>query len=146
MAAGDSVENAVDNYYQLHVSSDGTTFEKIPLLTEAGFPDQEKMLDDITPTDSRITINAVVDFKESTTLEFTYVYDPSNAQHQLLQTSFDANTPLHWRFVFVNAPTLSREFKGFLSNLTPNTDDPRQKTRMTGTLTITSLPATYTVE
>ena len=140
-----AVENLVDNYYQLHVSSDATAYDKIEHLTEAGFPDQEKMLDDVTATDDRITINAVIDFKESSTIEFTYVYDPDSTQHQLLQTSFDANTELDWRFVFVNAPTLSREFKGFLSNLTPATDDPRQKTRMNGTLTITSLPATYTV-
>ncbi|MBZ1392296.1 hypothetical protein [Psychrobacter pacificensis] len=135
-----SVENLVDNYYQLHVSEDATAYNKIEHLTEAGFPDQEKMLDDVTPTDARITINAVVDFKESSAIEFTYVYDPDNAQHQLLQTSFDANTELNWQFVFVNAPTLSREFKGFLSNLTPSTDDPRQKTRMNGTITITSVP------
>ena len=136
-----SVENLVDNYYQLHVSEDATAYNKIEHLTEAGFPDQEKMLDDVTPTDAKITINAVVDFKESSAIEFTYVYDPNSAQHQLLQTSFDANTELDWRFVFVNAPTLSREFKGFLSNLTPATDDPRQKTRMNGTITITSVPA-----
>ena len=136
-----SVENLVDNYYQLHVSGDAMEYNKIEHLTEAGFPDQEKMLDYVTATDDRITINAVVDFKESSAIEFTYVYDPDSAQHQLLQTSFDANTELDWRFVFVNAPTLSREFKGFLSNLTPSTDDPRQKTRMNGTITITSVPA-----
>lgn len=135
-----AVENLVDNYYQLHVSSDALAFNKITHLTEAGFPTQEKMLDDITSTDDRITVNAVVDFRENSTLEFTYVYDPSDLQHQSLQTAFDANTELDWRFVFVNAPSLSREFKGFLSNLTPDTDDPRQKTRMSGTITITSVP------
>lgn len=140
-----SVENLVDNYYQLHVSEDGTAFNKIDHLTEAGFPNQEKMLDDVTPTDAKITINAVVDFRESSTLEFTYVYDPINVQHDALQTAFDTNSELDWRFVFVNAPDLSREFKGFLSNLTPATDDPRQKTRMTGTITITSVPKTYVV-
>lgn len=139
-----AVENLVDNYYQLHVSSDGTAFDKIAHVTEAGFPSQEKMLDDVTSTDDRTTINAVVDFRENSTLEFTYVYDPDDVQHTLLQTSFDANTELDWRFVFVNASGLSREFKGFLSNLTPATDDPRQKTRMNGTLTITSVPTTYT--
>jgi hypothetical protein len=139
-----SVENLVDNYYQLHASEDATTFDKINHLTEAGFPSQEKMLDDVTPTDARTTINAVVDFRENSTIEFTYVYDPDDTQHQLLQTSFDTNTELDWRFVFVNAPKLSRGFKGFLSNLTPATDDPRQKTRMNGTLTITSVPEPFT--
>ena len=138
-----AVENLVDNYYQLHVSQDGAIYNKIEHLTEAGFPDQEKMLDDVTSTDDRITINAVVDFKESSTIEFTYVYDPANVEHIALQAAFDANTELDWRFVFVNAPTLSREFKGFLSNLTPATDDPRQKTRMNGTITITSVPTTF---
>lgn len=135
-----AVENLVDNYYQLHVSEDGTEFTKIDHVTEAGFPSQEKMLDDVTSTDDKTTINAVVDFRENSTIEFTYVYDPENVQHTLLQTSFDANTELTWRFVFVNASGLSREFEGLLSNLTPATDDPRQKTRITGAITITSVP------
>ena len=50
------------------------------------------MLNLVTATDDRITINAVIDFKESSTIEFTYVYDAANVEHIALQAAFDANT------------------------------------------------------
>lgn len=135
-----SAENLVDNFYQLHVSEDSTLFNKIAFLKEAGFPSGEKTLDDVTSTDDRIQIQAVVDFKENSSIDFTYALDPNDTQHTLLQTAFDANNELHFRFIFVENSGLSREFTGLLSKLTPLTDDPRQKTRMEGTIVITCEP------
>lgn len=141
-----AVENLVDAYYTLSVSTDSTTFNKIKHLQMCEPPVSEKMLDEVTATDDKRTVKAVVDFAEDSEIEFEYVLDPTDAQHTALQTAYDANTELTWQFKFVNASALSREFKGMISKLTPETDDTKKKIRMKGTITITNEPsATLTV-
>ena len=136
-----AVENLVDNYYQLHVSTDdGSTFTKVAHLLRADPPINEKLLDDVTATDDRHTVMAVVDFRENTEIEASIVYDPTDTTHQAIQTAFDDNLEYEWQLKFVEATGLSRQFKAMVSKLSPDTDTANQKTRLNMTLTITSLP------
>ena len=135
-----AVDNLVDAYYTLHVSTDGLTFDKVKHLQKCDQPTSEKTLDDVTPTDAKRTVKAVVDFTEDSVIDFEFVLDPAVVQHLAIQAAYDDNTELTWQFKFTNAPTLSREFKGMVSKLTPSTDDTKKKIRMQGTITITSEP------
>ena len=141
-----AVQNLVDAYYTLHVSTEGTTFNKIEHLTSAEPPTSEKTMDDVTATDDKRTIKAVVDFTEDSEIEFEYVLDPTNTEHTAIQTAFDDNSELTFQFKFTNAPTLSREFKGMVSKLTPSTDDTKKKIRMSGTIVITTEPSATLTE
>ena len=141
-----AVDNLVDAYYTLHVSTDGTTFKKVEYLQNCDPVAEEKTLDDVTPTDAKRTVKAVVEFTEDSDIDFEYVLEPTNTEHLAIQAAYDDNTELTWQFKFTNAPTLSREFKGMVSKLTPSTNDTKKKIRMMGTITITSEPtATLTV-
>lgn len=135
-----AVDNLVDAYYTLHVSTDGLTFDKVKHLQKCDPLTSEKTLDDVTPTDAKRTVKAVVDFTEDSEIDFEFVLDPADVQHLAIQAAYDDNTELTWQFKFTNAPTLSREFKGMVSKLTPSTDDTKKKIRMQGTITITSEP------
>ncbi len=135
-----AVDNLVDAYYTLHVSTDGLTFDKVKHLQKCDPPTSEKTLDDVTPTDAKRTVKAVVDFTEDSEIDFEFVLDPADVQHLAIQAAYDDNTELTWQFKFTNAPTLSREFKGMVSKLMPSTDDTKKKIRMQGTITITSEP------
>jgi len=135
-----AVENLVDAYYTLNVSTEGATFTKVKHLISCEPPTSEKTLDDVTATDDKRTVKAVVDFTEDSEIEFEFVLDPADVTHLAIQAAYEANTELEWQFKFVNAPTLSRQFKGMISKLTPSTDDTKKKVRMMGTITITSEP------
>lgn len=135
-----AVDNLVDAYYTLHVSTDGLTFDKLKHLQKCDPPTSDKTLDDVTPTDAKRTVKAVVDFTEDSEIDFEFVLDPADVQHLAIQAAYDDNTELTWQFKFTNAPTLSREFKGMVSKLKPSTDDTKKKIRMMGTITITSEP------
>lgn len=135
-----AVDNLVDAYYTLHVSTDSLTFNKVKHLQKCDPPTSEKTLDDVTPTDAKRTVKAVVDFTEDSEIDFELALDPADVQHLAIQAAYDDNTELTWQFKFTNAPTLSREFKGMVSKLTPSTDDTKKKIRMMGTITITSEP------
>ena len=136
-----AVENLVDSFYQLYVSTDGAVFNKVKHLQKCEPPKQEKTLDEVTATDDRRTVKAVVDFTEDSEIEFEYVLDPTDAQHTAIQSAFDDGTDLTWQLKFVEASGLSREFKGMVSKLTPSADDKKKKIRMIGTITITSEPS-----
>lgn len=135
-----AVENLVDAYYTLNVSEAGTTFAKTKHLLSCEPPTSEKTLDNVTATDDKRTVKAVVDFTEDSEIDFEFALDPDNTEHLLIQAAYADNTELTWQFKFTNAPTLSREFKGMVSKLTPQTDDTKKKIRMMGTITITNEP------
>lgn len=135
-----SVENLVDSFYQLLVSSTESGFKKVKHLQKCEPPTSEKTLDDVTATDDKRTVKAVVDFTEDSEIEFEFVLDPADEQHILIQSAYEENTELNWQYKLVKATGLSRQFKGMVSKLTPNTDDNKKKVRMTGTITITSDP------
>lgn len=135
-----AVENLVDSFYQLLVSEDGSAFNKVKHLQKCDPPASEKVLDEVTSTDDTRTVKAVVNFTEDSEIEFEYVLDPQDSQHTLIQRAFDENLELSWQYKVVQAAALSREFKGMVSKLTPNTDDNKKKVRMVGTITITTEP------
>ena len=135
-----AVENLVDAYYTLNVSTEGATFTKVKHLISCEPPPSEKKLDDVTTTDDKRTVKAVVDFTEDSEIDFEYALNQEDPTHLAIQAAYDANTELEWQFKFVNAPTLSRQFKGIVSKLTPQTDDTKKKIRMMSTITITSEP------
>lgn len=141
-----SVENLVDSFYQLLVSSTESEFKKVKRLQKCEPPASEKTLDDVTATDDKRTVKAVVDFTEDSEIEFEFVLDPTDEQHLLIQSAHEDNTELNWQYKFVKATGLSRQFKGTVSKLTPNTDDNKKKLRMTGTITITSDPTKVLAE
>ena len=74
-----NVANLVDSFYQLFVSTDGEDFKKVEHLTKCSVPSDEKVLDDVTATDDKRTIKAVVDFKEESDIELEFVVDPEDA-------------------------------------------------------------------
>nr|WP_315041311.1 hypothetical protein [uncultured Moraxella sp.] len=132
-----AVENMVDSFYQLHVSKDGQAFTKLAHLTSCGVPNEAKVLDDVTATDDKRTVQAVVDFKEESELEFEYVLEPRDATQQMVQDAFDAGTELTFQIKFVNIASESRQFKGLIAELTTDNEDTKKKLRKKGKISIT---------
>lgn len=133
-----AVENLVDGFYALYVSEAGTDFTKVSHLQKATPPSDEKVLDDVTATDDKRTVKAVVDFKENGEIEFEYVLDPQDAGQKLIQKAFDGNKELTFAIKYVNLPAESKKFKGLVGELTTDNDDPKKKLRKKGKITITS--------
>lgn len=138
MSETNTVENTKDSFYQLFVSSTGasSSFKKLERLLKCGVPSEAKTLDDITATDDRRQINAVVDFKENSEIELEYVLLPNDTVHQLMQTAFESGDEVHFQIKFVEA-TESRQFKGIISELTTDAEDTKKKIRKKGKIVIT---------
>ena len=132
------VENLVDSFYTLHISATGTDFKKVEHLQKCDHPTDEKTLDDVTATDDTRTIKAAVNFKEDSEIEFEYILDPTDAVHQLIQTSFDGNKELHFQLKYTVATGESRQFKGTISKLATDNSDTKKKLRKTGWIAFTS--------
>lgn len=134
-----SVENTKDSFYQLFVSANNESgsYKKIERLTSCGVPSDAKVLDDVTATDDRRQVNAVVDFKENGEIEFEYVLIPDDAVHQQLQTAFDSAKELYFQIKFIEATGESRQFKGIISELTTDAEDTKKKLRKKGKISIT---------
>lgn len=139
-----SIDKTKDAFYSLHVALastkplTGASFKKVERLMSCGMPNEAKVTDDITATDDRRTINAVVDFKESSELEFEYVLVQDDTTHALLQTSFENGAELVFQIKFAEIPSESRQFKGIISELTTNADDVKKKLRKKGKIVMTS--------
>ncbi len=139
-----SVDKAKDSFYTLHVASANTnpltaaSFKKVERLTSCGMPNEAKVTDDITSTDDRRTVSAVVDFKEGGEIEFEYVLLQDDTTHALLQTSFESGAELVFQLKFAEMPSESRQFKGIISELTTNADDTKKKLRKKGKIVMTS--------
>lgn len=132
-----NVANLVDSFYQLFVSTDGEDFKKVEHLTKCSVPSDEKVLDDVTATDDKRTIKAVVDFKEESEIEFEFVVDPEDAAQKLVQKAFDDGLELHFQLKFVKASSESRKFTGLISKLSVDNEDTKKKLRKTATIAIT---------
>lgn len=132
-----NVANLVDSFYQLFVSTDGEDFKKVEHLTKCSVPSDEKVLDDVTATDDKRTIKAVVDFKEESEIEFEFVVDPEDAAQKQVQKAFDDGSELHFQLKFVKASSESRKFTGLISKLSVDNEDTKRKLRKTATIAIT---------
>lgn len=132
-----NVANLLDSFYTLPVSTTEDDFKKVEHLQKCAVPTEEKVMDEVTATDDKRAVKAVVDFKEESEIEFEYALDPKDTTHQLLQTSFEGGKELHWQLKYVVATGESRQFKGIISKLTTDNSDQKKKIRKTGTITIT---------
>lgn len=139
MSETNTVENTKDSFYQLFVSATGesSSFKKLERLLKCGVPSEAKTLDDITATDDRRQINAVVDFKENSEIELEYVLLPEDTVHQLMQTAFESGDEVHFQIKFIEATSESRQFKGIISELTTDAEDTKKKIRKKGKIVIT---------
>ena len=109
----------ISNKYKLKL-------QKIERLTSCGVPSEAKVLDDITATDDRRQVNAVVDYKENSEVEFEYVLLPEDETHKLLQKSFESGRELYFQLKFMEATSESRQFKGIIAELTTDAEDTKK--------------------
>ena len=137
-------DQSVDSFYQLKYSTDGTAFKKVPKLQDADPPSRKKTLDDVTATDDHVKVEEPVDFYEGGELKAEIAYIESDADHKALKAAYDAGTELHWQYVFTQAPSLSQQFKGRISDWTPK-KDAKKKLRIEMAITMTTRPTNVTV-
>ncbi|AKG09370.1 hypothetical protein AAX05_03355 [Moraxella bovoculi] len=137
--------SSADSFYQLHYSTDGKVFKKVPKLQNADPPPKKKTVDDITPTDSHVKIEEPVNFYEGSEIKFSYAHIEGNADHTALKKAYDDNTELTWQFRFVDAPSLNQQFKGRITDMTPSLDKAK-KMRMECTLSMTDKPVAITAD
>lgn len=132
-----NVANLTDSFYTLSVSSDGENFTKVEHLQKCAVPTDEKVMDEVTATDDKRTVKAVVDFKEESEIEFEFVHEPADEGQKLINTAFEAGTELNFKLEFVKATSEGRKFKGIISKLSIDNEDTKKKLRKTGTISIT---------
>lgn len=133
-----AVANLADGFYSLHVKTTPSgQFAKIDHLQKCDPPTEEKVRDEVTATDDTQKIEVTVNFKEFSEIEFEYVLDSKNATHTALQKAYDDDAEVEFQFKFTHVPSENRQFKGKISKLTVDGDDPKKKLRKKGTITIT---------
>ena len=137
-------DQSVDSFYQLKYSTDGTAFKKVPKLQQADPPPRKKTLDEVTATDDHIKVEEPVDFYEGGEIKAEIAYIESDTDHKALKAAYDAGTELTWQYIFTNAPSLSQQFKGRISDWTPKTDT-KKKLRIEMAITMTTQPTNVTV-
>ena len=127
-----------DSQHILKISTDdGTTFIKVPLLTNIDMIDQKKSIDEITTTDARNTHKVVVDFTEVNDLAFELVYKPTDPQHVKLKAAYDNNEVVQCEIHFDDAAVSGYAFDGMISEFS-NVTDPKKKLRKKGSIVIGS--------
>lgn len=131
------VANLLDSFYTLSVSNDGRTFKKVEHLQKCGVPTEEKVMDDVTATDDRRTVKAVIDFKEESEIEFELVHEPQDEGQVIINNAFKSGAELTFKLEFTKATSESRQFKGIISKLSLDNEDTKKKLRKTGTISIT---------
>lgn len=132
-----NVANLLDSFYTLSVSSDGQTFKKVEHLQKCGVPTEEKVMDEVTATDDRRTVKAVIDFKEESEIEFELVHEPQDEGQTIINAAFKSGAELTFKLEFAKAASESRQFKGIISKLSLDNEDTKKKLRKTGTISIT---------
>ena len=137
-------DQSVDSFYQLKYSTDGTAYKKVPKLQNADPPPRKKTLDEVTATDDHVKVEEPVDFYEGGEIKAEIAYIESDPDHVALKAAYDAGTELNWQYIFTQAPSLSQQFKGRISDWTPKTDT-KKKLRIEMAITITTQPTNVTV-
>lgn len=132
-----NVANLLDSFYTLSVSTTEDDFKKVEHLQKCGVPTEEKVMDEVTATDDKRTVKAVVDFKEESEIEFEFVHEPSDEGQKIINTAFESGAELNFKLEFVKATSEGRKFKGIISKLTLDNEDTKKKLRKTGTISIT---------
>lgn len=132
-----NVANLLDSFYTLSVSTTEDDFKKVEHLQKCAVPTEEKVMDEVTATDDKRTVKAVVDFKEESEIEFEFVHEPNDEGQKIINTAFESGTELNFKLEFVKATSEGRKFKGIISKLTLDNEDTKKKLRKTGTISIT---------
>lgn len=132
-----NVANLLDSFYTLSVSTTEDDFKKVEHLQKCGVPTEEKVMDEVTATDDKRTVKAVVDFKEESEIEFEFVHEPNDEGQKIINTAFESGVELNFKLEFVKATSEGRKFKGIISKLTLDNEDTKKKLRKTGTISIT---------
>lgn len=73
-----NVANLLDSFYTLPVSTTEDDFKKVEHLQKCAVPTEEKVMDEVTATDDKRAVKAVVDFKEESEIEFEFVHESSD--------------------------------------------------------------------
>ena len=132
------IDGLSDSQHVLKISTDaGTTFVKVPLLTNIDMIDQKKSIDEITTTDARNVQKAVVDFTEINDLSFELVWNATDPQHIKLKAAYDSNEVVQCEIHFADVAVSGYKFDGMVSELT-NMTDPKKKLRKKGVIVIGS--------
>lgn len=132
-----NVANLLDSFYTLSVSTTEDDFKKVEHLQKCAVPTEEKVMDEVTATDDKRTVKAVVDFKEESEIEFEFVHEPNDEGQKIINTAFESGVELNFKLEFVKATSEGRKFKGIISKLTLDNEDTKKKLRKTGTISIT---------
>ncbi|OAV32276.1 hypothetical protein AO366_0346 [Moraxella catarrhalis] len=132
-----NVANLLDSFYTLSVSTTEDDFKKVEHLQKCVVPTEEKVMDEVTATDDKRTVKAVVDFKEESEIEFEFVHEPSDEGQKIINTAFETGAELNFKLEFVKAASEGRKFKGIISKLSIDNEDTKKKLRKTGTISIT---------
>lgn len=131
------VEDLADSQYTLEYSLDGTAYNKVPALQNADYPDENPVLDDVTPTDAHRTIKEKVDFFDDGAIKGQLVYKEGRQAEIDLKKAYDDNKTLFWRIKFEDAPSLNQQFQGQVTKWAPKAEK-KKKIRVDFELTITS--------
>ncbi len=134
---------SADSFYQLHYSTDGSTFKKVPKLESADPPPRKKTLDETTTTDSNIKVEEPVDYYEGSEIKFTYAHIENDPDHAALKKAYDDNSELTWQYKFTQASSLNQQFKGRITDMTPK-GEKAKKLRMECVLSLTTKPTNIT--
>ena len=127
-----------DSQHILKISTDsGTSFTKVPLLTNIDLPEMKKTLDEITTTDARNKQQAVVNFIEVNDPAFELAYKPTDPQHIAIKDAFDSNEVVHCEIHFDDIAVDGFKFQGQISEFTL-VPDIKKKLRAKGSIVIGS--------
>lgn len=138
MAVSTEFDNLADSQHKLEFSTDsGATWQKVPVLQNADYPEENPVTDDVTPTDAHRTVKAKVDFIEDGTIKGQFVYKEGGTEGVALKKAYDENKTLLWRMTFEDAPSLNIQFEGFLSKFSIKAEN-KKKIRVDFELSITS--------
>lgn len=132
-----NVANLLDSFYTLSVSTTEDDFKKVEYLQKCAVPTEEKVMDEVTATDDKRTVKAVVDFKEESEIEFEFVHEPNDEGQKIINNAFETGAELNFKLEFVKAASEGRKFKGIISKLSIDNEDTKKKLRKTGTISIT---------
>lgn len=129
------IAGTADSQHYLEISPDGTTYTKVPLILDVDMPEENRVTDDITPTDAHNTVKVAVNFFETNDINFEMVFNPEDTQHMAVKAAYRANTPMYCRILFEDDRVEGFAFLGTLSKFSPD-PDPKKKLRYKGTIVI----------
>lgn len=132
------INDLPDSQHLLKISTDGgTSFVKVPLLTNIDMIEMKKTLDEITPTDARNKQQAVVNYIEVNDPAFELVYKPTDPQHIALKSAFDTNAVVQCEIHFNDVAVNGFKFDGQIAEFTL-VPDIKKKLRVKGSIIIGS--------